>query len=62
MVKFLTTEFKLFQELLKEFESKASFQAGIKSKDFKKIQKKAKKEVREQQKNMLLHETIQKLQ
>ena len=56
------TEFKLFQKLLKEFESKASFQAGIKSKDFKKIQKKAKKEVREQQKNMLLHETIQKLQ
>ena len=39
------TELKLFQELLKEYEEETSFQAGIKSKDFKKIQKKAKKEV-----------------
>ena len=48
--------------VLNEFESKASFQAAIKSKDFKKVKKKAKKEVWEQQKNILLHETIQKLQ
>ena len=56
------TEFKLFQELLKEYESETRSKLAIKSKDLKKIQKKAKKQVREQQKNILLHETIQKFQ
>ena len=56
------TEFKLFQELLMEYESETSLKTAIKPKDFKKIEAKAKKQVREQQKNMLLHETIQKFQ
>ena len=56
------TEFKLFQELLKEYESETRLKSATKSKDLKKIQKKAKKEVREQQKNILLHKTIQKFQ
>ena len=56
------TEFKLFQELLKEYESETRLKSAIKSKDLKKIEAKAKKQVREQQKNILLHETIQKLQ
>ena len=56
------TEFKLFQELLKEYESETRLKSAIKSKDLKKIEAKAKKQVREQQKNILLHETIQKFQ
>ena len=56
------TEFKLFQELLKEYESETKLKSAIKSKDLKKIEAKAKKQIREQQKNMLLHETIQKYQ
>ena len=36
------TEFKLFQELLKEYERETSFKAAIKSKDLKKIEAKAK--------------------
>ena len=55
-------EFKLFQQLLNEFESKASFQAGIKSKDVKKVEKKAKKEIRQQQLNMLLNKKVQEYQ
>ena len=56
------TEFKLFQELLKEYESETKLKSAIKSKDLKKIEAKAKKQIREHQKNMLLHETIQKYQ
>ena len=41
------TEFKLFQELLKEYEREASLKAAIKSKDLKKIEAKAKKQVRD---------------
>ena len=39
------TEFKLFQELLKEYESKTRLKSAIKLKNLKKIQKKAKKQV-----------------
>ena len=53
------TEFKLFRELLKEYESETRLMATIKSKDIKKAQRRAKKEIRKQQKNILLHKTIQ---
>ena len=55
------TEFKLFQGLLKEYESETSLKTAIKSKDIKEVQKRAKK-IREQQMNTLLNKTIQGLQ
>ena len=55
-------EFEQFQKLLKEYERGASLAEEIKPKDLKKVEKRAKKEVRQQQMNMLLHKTIQEYQ
>ena len=57
-------EFEQFQKLLKGFEneSKTSLKTTLKTKDIKMAEKQAKKEVRQQQINMLLHKTIQEYQ
>ena len=50
-------EFELFQKLLKDFENHKNLKTAIKMKDIKKVRKQAKKEIREQQMNMLLKNT-----
>ena len=57
------TEFKLFQELFKEYESgMISSKSEIKSKDIKKVEKMAKKELRQQRLNQLYEKTLQEFQ
>ena len=45
-----------------DFENRSSLKMAIKSKDIKKAQRRAIKEIREQQMNMLLNKTVQEYQ
>ena len=57
------TEFKLFQGLLKEYESgMINSKSEIKSKDVKKVEKTAKKELCQQRLNQLYEKTLQEFQ
>ena len=56
------TEFKLFQELFKEYESETRLKSEIKSKDVKKAEKMVKKELRQQRLNQLYEKTLQDFQ
>ena len=56
-------EFEQFQKLLKEYESAMiNTKSEIKSKDVKKVEKMAKKELRQQRLNQLYEKTLQELQ
>ena len=56
-------EFEQFQKLLKEYESAMiNTKSEIKSKDVKKVEKMAKKELRQQRLNQLFEKTLQELQ
>ena len=55
-------EFEQFQKLFKDFENDVSIKTAIKSKDVKKIERMTKKEIRQQQLNVLLDKTIQEYQ
>jgi hypothetical protein len=55
-------EFEQFQRLLKDFENDASLKSEIKSKDVKKVEKMAKKEIRQQRLNLLYSNILQEQQ
>ena len=52
-------EFDLFQKLLKEYENGPSIKKGLKSKDIKKAEKRTKKEIHQQQTNVLYNNVLQ---
>ena len=57
-----TDEFNSFQKLLKDFEKESAIKGELKSKDVRKVEKLAKKQIRQQQVNTLLQKTVQEYQ
>ena len=55
-------EFEQFQKMLNEFEYGMNSKSEIKSKDVKKVEKMAKKELRQQRSNQLYRKTLQEFQ
>jgi hypothetical protein len=55
-------EFDQFQKLLNDFENESSLKSEIKSKDVRKVEKMAQKEIRQQRLNMLYNSVLQEQQ